>query len=109
MFDSYDEGIEKPDPRFFQLALERGGADAATTVHVGDLYHVDVVGARAAAITPVLLDVAGLYPDCDCLRSAPWPNSTRRSCRESDTSDDDRLKGSMDVLENGHWFAPRSY
>ncbi len=66
--DSYDEGVEKPDPRLFQIALERAGATAATTVHVGDLYHVDVVGARAAGITPVLLDVAGLYPDCDCLR-----------------------------------------
>ncbi len=68
VFDSYDEGIEKPDPRFFQVALERSGATADTTVHVGDLYHVDVVGARSAAITPVLLDVADLYSDCDCRR-----------------------------------------
>ena len=50
IFDSHVDGIEKPDPRFFQLALERSGARAETTVHVGDLYHVDVVGARAAGI-----------------------------------------------------------
>ena len=68
IFDSHDEGVEKPDPRFFHIALERAGADAATTMHVGDLYHVDVVGARAAGLTPALLDVGGLYPDCDCLR-----------------------------------------
>jgi putative hydrolase of the HAD superfamily len=68
LFDSCDEGIEKPDPRFFELALKRVGATAATTVHVGDLFHVDVVGARAAGITPVLLDVADLYPEADCLR-----------------------------------------
>jgi HAD superfamily hydrolase (TIGR01509 family) len=68
IFDSYREGVEKPDPRFFQTALERSGADAATTMHVGDLYHVDVAGARAAGLTPALLDVGGLYPDCDCLR-----------------------------------------
>jgi putative hydrolase of the HAD superfamily len=68
VFDSYDEGIEKPDPRFFHRALELSGADAATTVHVGDLYHVDVVGARAAGVMPVLLDVGGLYAGCDCLR-----------------------------------------
>jgi FMN phosphatase YigB (HAD superfamily) len=37
-------------------------------MHVGDLYHVDVAGARAAGITPALLDEAGLYPECDCLR-----------------------------------------
>jgi putative hydrolase of the HAD superfamily len=66
--DSCEEGIEKPDPRFFQIALERSGAEAATTVHVGDLYHVDVVGARAAGIRPILLDAADLYADCDCPR-----------------------------------------
>jgi putative hydrolase of the HAD superfamily len=68
IFDSFNEGVEKPDPRFFHLALQRSGADAATTMHVGDLYHVDVAGARAAGLTPALLDVGGLYPDCDCLR-----------------------------------------
>jgi len=68
VFDSCDEGVEKPDPRYFHLALARVGAAAATTVHVGDLYHVDVVGARAAGIEPVLLDVADLYPDADCAR-----------------------------------------
>jgi len=68
VFDSFVEGVEKPDPRFFRLALERAGASAASTVHVGDIYHVDVVGARAAAITPVLVDPAGLYPDADCAR-----------------------------------------
>ena len=66
--DSFLEGVEKPDPRFFQIALERSGARAETTIHVGDLYHVDVAGARAAGIMPALFDVAGLYPECDCLR-----------------------------------------
>jgi putative hydrolase of the HAD superfamily len=68
IFDSHREGVEKPDPRFFQIALDRSGATPSTTVHVGDLYHVDVVGARAAGITPVLIDSADLYRDCDCLR-----------------------------------------
>ena len=68
IFDSHHERVEKPDPRFFHIALERSGANAATTMHVGDLYHVDVAGARAAGLTPALLDVGGLYPDCDCLR-----------------------------------------
>ena len=68
IFDSHLEGVEKPDPRFFRIALERSGARAETTMHVGDLYHVDVAGARAAGITPALLDAADLYPECDCLR-----------------------------------------
>ena len=68
VFDSHHEGVEKPDPRYFELAMARSGASAADTIHVGDLYHVDVVGARAAGITPVLFDVADLYPEADCLR-----------------------------------------
>jgi HAD superfamily hydrolase (TIGR01509 family) len=68
IFDSHLEGVEKPDPRFFQIALDRSGARAETTMHVGDLFHVDVAGARATGITPALLDVADLYPECDCLR-----------------------------------------
>lgn len=68
VLDSFVEKVEKPDPRFFEIALERSGARRETTIHVGDLYEVDVVGARAAGITPVLLDSADLYPDADCFR-----------------------------------------
>jgi FMN phosphatase YigB (HAD superfamily) len=35
------------------------------TLHVGDIYHVDVVGARAAGLTPVLVDEANLYAEAD--------------------------------------------
>lgn len=68
VFDSHVEGIEKPDRRFFDIALERTGAKAETTIHVGDIYHIDVVGARNASIRPVLLDPFGLYEDADCDR-----------------------------------------
>jgi putative hydrolase of the HAD superfamily len=68
VLDSWEEKVEKPDPRFFALALSRMEARAETTVHVGDLYEADVRGARAAGIEPVLLDRAGLYPDADCQR-----------------------------------------
>jgi putative hydrolase of the HAD superfamily len=68
ILDSALEGIEKPDPRFFELALSRSGAQAATTVHVGDLYHVDVIGARAAGLSAILVDEGGLRPDADCPR-----------------------------------------
>ena len=68
VFDSSDEGVEKPDPRFFQIALARTGSDPASTVHVGDLYHVDVVGARSAGLDAILFDEADLYAGCDCPR-----------------------------------------
>ncbi len=66
--DSCDERVEKPDPRLFEIALERSGAKAETTIHVGDIYQVDVVGARAAGVRGVLLDAADLYPEADCPR-----------------------------------------
>ena len=68
VLDSCELGVEKPDPRLFEIALERSGARPESTIHVGDLYHVDVVGARAAGLRAVLLDEAGLYTDADCRR-----------------------------------------
>lgn len=69
VLDSHEWGVEKPDPRLFHLALEQSRANAATTVHVGDLYHVDVVGARQAGLRDgVLFDMADLYSNVDCPR-----------------------------------------
>ena len=70
VIDSCDEGVEKPDPRLFEIALERAGARRESTIHVGDLYQVDVVGARAAGLRGVLLDETGLHPEADCDRVA---------------------------------------
>ena len=66
--DSCVERVEKPDPRYFQIALERSGSRADSTTHVGDLYHVDVVGARRAGLGAVLLDSENLYEGADCVR-----------------------------------------
>jgi HAD superfamily hydrolase (TIGR01549 family) len=69
VLDSHEWGVEKPDPRLFHLALEQARADALRTVHVGDLYHVDVMGARRAGLRDaVLFDMAGLYEGVDCPR-----------------------------------------
>jgi putative hydrolase of the HAD superfamily len=66
--DSHLEGVEKPDPRLFDIALERSGASRETTLHVGDIYWIDVAGARAAGLRAVLLDAANLYGSADCPR-----------------------------------------
>ena len=69
VLDSHEWGVEKPDPRLFQLAMQHSGATAAATAHVGDLFHIDVAGARAAGLREgVLLDSHDLYPDVDCRR-----------------------------------------
>jgi putative hydrolase of the HAD superfamily len=61
VIDSHEVGIEKPDPRIFALALERMGVSPAEAAYVGDLYHVDVVGAAAAGLGAFLLDPFDLY------------------------------------------------
>ena len=63
--DSQVEGVEKPDPRFFQIVLERTGSRPDRTLHVGDLYHVDVIGARRAGLHALLLDPHNLYTSHD--------------------------------------------
>jgi HAD superfamily hydrolase (TIGR01549 family) len=66
--DSQAVGVEKPDPRIFEIALAQVGGRPEEAAHVGDIYHVDVVGARAAGLTPVLIDPLDLQPHADCVR-----------------------------------------
>jgi len=54
--DSELVGVSKPDPGIFRIALERMGLEPARTLYVGDLYPVDVLGARGAGMEAVLLD-----------------------------------------------------
>ena len=69
VLDSHNWGVEKPDPRLFHLALAQSGAARATTIHVGDFFHIDIEGARAAGLADaVLFDIARLYDDADCPR-----------------------------------------
>jgi HAD superfamily hydrolase (TIGR01549 family) len=66
--DSFDVRVEKPDPEIFRLATERAGVAANEAAYVGDLYSVDVVGARNAGLIPVLYDPFDLNPRADCVR-----------------------------------------
>ena len=68
IIDSHLVGVEKPHPRNFQLALEACGATPAQALFVGDIYEIDVVGARNAGLSAVLLDPLGLYDSVDCQR-----------------------------------------
>jgi len=54
--DSSEEGVEKPQPAIFERALARAGVVAAEAAYVGDLYSIDVLGARRAGLRAVLLD-----------------------------------------------------
>ena len=66
VIDSGVVGVEKPDPRIFELALRQAGVAAREAAYVGDLYSVDVVGSRAAGLHPILLDPRGYWGPRDC-------------------------------------------
>lgn len=66
IIDSSKVGVEKPDPRIFHLALERAGLKPDEAVYVGDLYSIDVVGARAAGMRAILMDPGACWGSRDC-------------------------------------------
>lgn len=60
-------GATKSNPHIFQLALQRAGVQANEALYVGDTYHTDILGARAAGLKPILLDRSGSVPTTvDC-------------------------------------------
>lgn len=61
-------GVEKPDPTFFLRVLDALGVPPDRAAHVGDLYSVDVVGARQAGLTAILVDPNDLSSDRDVAR-----------------------------------------
>ncbi len=66
VIDSSVVGVEKPDRRIFELGLRDAGVPAGAAVYVGDLYSVDVLGARGAGLAGILLDPRGFWGPRDC-------------------------------------------
>jgi putative hydrolase of the HAD superfamily len=60
VIDSHVVGVEKPDPRIFQLAFDAIGAVPESSLYIGDTVFFDVTGARAAGIRVVHADPFGL-------------------------------------------------
>ena len=54
--DSGKVGVEKPDPRIFEIALQRFAVPASRALHLGDMFATDILGARAAGIRTALID-----------------------------------------------------
>src|SRR5262249_17930569 len=59
--DSQREGVEKPDPWIFSIALARLGLPAERTVYVGDIRSVAQAGGCAGGMPFVLGDPFGDY------------------------------------------------
>ena len=61
VIDSSVVGVEKPDPPHLRPGAARGGRSRGQAVYVGDLYSVDVLGARGAGLDAILLDPRGFW------------------------------------------------
>jgi HAD superfamily hydrolase (TIGR01662 family) len=57
----------KPEPGLFEHALKLADVTAQQAIYVGDNYFADVVGARRAGLTPILVDPRGVFPEADCI------------------------------------------
>lgn len=77
VLDSFEVGVEKPDPRIFALAIERAGVAPDEAIYVGDLYTVDVRGARATGMDAILLDPGGHWGERDCERAPDLLSAVR--------------------------------
>ena len=62
------EGVEKPDPKIFHLALERMEVGPEESVYVGDSPQFDVEPATLVGMLGILLDRRGRFPDHAGLR-----------------------------------------
>jgi putative hydrolase of the HAD superfamily len=74
VIDSALVGVEKPDPRIFHAALDALGVAPDEALYVGDLYEVDVVGARAAGLDAVLLGKPEQMTQFNCRVSPSIPD-----------------------------------
>ncbi|MGH9866732.1 MAG: HAD family hydrolase [Candidatus Polarisedimenticolia bacterium] len=64
IIDSHHAGVEKPHPDIFRLALERaGGLPAGEALYLGDIYAIDVLGARGAGLQAMLFDPSGQWDE----------------------------------------------
>ena len=69
--DSAVVGVAKPDPRIFDhAAVHFEDIDRARIAYVGDSVTMDVRGARAAGLLPILLDPFDDHPDAQFERIA---------------------------------------
>jgi putative hydrolase of the HAD superfamily len=60
---SDEVGVSKPHRRIFQITLDRLGAQPHEAVHVGDLIHSDIAGAKAIGMVAVRM--AANYDDAN--------------------------------------------
>jgi HAD superfamily hydrolase (TIGR01509 family) len=73
VIDSALVGVEKPDPRIFHAALDALKVAPEEALYVGDLYEIDVLGARAAGLDAVLLGKPEQMTELNCRTTSSIP------------------------------------
>jgi len=68
VIDSGAVGVSKPDPRIFRIAVEAMQITPAEVWYVGDTPAIDVTGARAAGLVPIVMDPYDLHEGADYVR-----------------------------------------
>jgi len=68
LVDGRTEGVYKPEPRAYEIILERMGLDPATTIFIDD-QPVNLAGAEVVGLTPVRLDPTDPEPGFRLARS----------------------------------------
>jgi putative hydrolase of the HAD superfamily len=58
-----DYGVEKPDLRIFEIAMQEAGVSSSHFLHVGDSLENDVLGANQAGMRSVWLNREGRSSD----------------------------------------------
>ena len=62
---SQDVQVEKPDPRIFEITVQRAGCELAQILHVGDSVETDIAGARNAGVSSVWLNRESVLNDTE--------------------------------------------
>jgi len=70
IIDSAHVGVEKPDPAIFRAALDALQVQPSESVYIGDVYAIDVLGARSVGMRAILIDPFGVCHHEDCPRIA---------------------------------------
>ncbi len=68
IIDSAHVGVEKPDPAIFRTALNAMHVQPSESIYIGDVYAIDVLGARSVGMRAILIDPFGVCDHQDCPR-----------------------------------------
>jgi HAD superfamily hydrolase (TIGR01509 family) len=68
IIDSAHVGVEKPDPAIFRAGLDAVQVEPCESVYIGDVYAIDVLGAKSVGMRAILIDPFDVCDHDDCPR-----------------------------------------